>query len=56
MFFFIQLFGSFFKVWLNQHFFLTKAINCTVLKAKKGDANEILLSMSLPDDAFSAVL
>ena len=36
-------FWEFFKVWLNQHFFLTKAINCTVLKAKKGDANEILL-------------
>ena len=46
-----------FKVWLNQHFFLKQqAINCTVLKAKKRDANEILLSMSVPDDAISAVL
>ena len=25
-------------------------------ESKKGDANETLLSMSLPDDAFSAVL
>ena len=44
------------KVWLNQHFFPQESNKLHSSESKKGDANEILLSMSVPDDAFSAVL